>query len=242
MMPQNQTKSNPLPAEGILLIDKPRGKTSFSLVGILRKRLGVRKIGHAGTLDPFATGVMVLLIGKRFTRLSDYFLCHHKEYIAEVRLGIATDTHDCEGKVLSESSIIPTAEQVAEALKSFQGEIMQIPPMFSAKKQGGKKLYELARKGKEVERPPVAVKVDTTLLSYEYPYISLHVKCSKGTYIRAIARDLGDQLGCGGHLTTLQRTRSGAFDIKDCLDGSLLWSPDFPTEEIETRLLNIEIT
>lgn len=208
--------------EGILLVDKPKGQTSFSLVSVLRKRLNVKKIGHAGTLDPFATGVMVLLIGRNYTRLSDSFLDKDKEYIAQVYLGIATDTYDCEGSEQFKSDYVPSIEEVEKAVGFFQGEIKQTPPMYSAKKVQGKKLYELARKGIEVERAPVTIQVQTELLNYAYPHLTLRIRCSKGTYIRSIGHDLGKLLTCGAHLTNLQRTKSGSFRIEDCLDGSLL--------------------
>ena len=213
--------------EGILLVDKPQGRTSFSLIRSLRKLTGVRKIGHAGTLDPFATGVMVMLIGREYTRLSDQLLFQDKAYLAEVNLGVSTDTYDCDGKVMARSKKVPTLKHIEEALQNFQGEIEQIPPMYSAKKVGGKKLYELARKGKEIERKPCKVQVQTQLLSYQYPYLSIQVSCSKGTYIRSIAHELGDLLGCGAHLSQLQRTRSGIFTIEECVDGNLLDEADF---------------
>ena len=212
--------------QGILLVNKPRGKTSFSLVSALRRRLGVKKIGHAGTLDPFATGVMVMLIGRNYTRLSDSFLGQDKEYVAEVRLGIATDTYDCEGQSIAESTLIPSLSEIEHALLAFQGDIEQIPPMYSAKKIQGKKLYEFARQGKEVERQPVKIQVAIKLLSYAYPFLNIHVKCSKGTYIRSIAHDLGKNLGCGAHLTALKRERSGQFLLSECIDGKLLDSPE----------------
>lgn len=220
---------NPLkePA-GILLIDKPKGKTSFSLVAMLRRIYGVKKIGHAGTLDPFATGVMVLLVGKNYTRLSDQFLGQDKEYEALVHLGKVTDTYDCEGQVLRTSDMIPSLQEIESVIEKFQGKIMQVPPMFSAKKVAGKKLYELARKGVSIEREAKEVTVQIQVLSYEYPYLSLRVACSKGTYIRSLAYDIGEMLGCGAHLTELQRTRSGSFYLKDCVDGSLLQNP--PTD------------
>jgi tRNA pseudouridine55 synthase len=213
--------------QGILLVDKPVGKTSFSLVGVLRRILGVRKIGHAGTLDPFATGVMVLLIGHHMTRLSDRFLSEDKEYVARVQLGVATDTHDCDGEETFNSPLVPTEQEIQEILKKFQGETEQIPPMHSAKKVNGKKLYELARKGQVIERKPVRVVLETEFLKYEYPYLEIRVKCSKGTYIRTIADDMGKLLGCGAHLAALQRTRSGPYKIENCFDGSKLFnSPD----------------
>jgi tRNA pseudouridine55 synthase len=213
------------PFEGILLIDKPRGCTSFSLVQILRKRLGVKKIGHAGTLDPFATGVMVMLIGRRYTRLSDHFLTHDKEYVAQLFLGKTTDTYDCEGTLIGKSTHIPTLLDIQQTVEKFQGEIEQIPPMYSAKKIGGKKLYELARQGREVERAPVKIKLQTTFIRYEYPFLELRVSCSKGTYVRSIAFDMGVMLGCGAHLTNLTRTRSGKFKLEDCLSEEELRSP-----------------
>ena len=215
------------PIEGILLVDKAKGRTSFSLVHLLRKRLGVKKIGHAGTLDPFATGVMVLLIGRNFTRLSDQFLCNDKEYEAEVYLGASTDTFDSEGKISSQSSEVPSLESIMKALENFQGEVEQIPPMFSAKKKQGKKLYELARKGLEVEREPVKIQLQTHFISYSYPFLRLRIACSKGTYIRSIAHDLGGMLGCGAHLTNLRRTRSGIFTLEQCISDDELASPAF---------------
>lgn len=196
---------------GILLLNKPRGKTSFSLVHALRKITGVQKIGHAGTLDPFATGVMVMLIGREYTRLSDQFLHHDKEYVARLRLGITTDTYDCEGQILSTSDHIP------ETIHLPQGTISQIPPMYSAKKVNGKRLYKLAREGKTIERKPSWVTVQIDLLSYNYPYLDIHVVCSKGTYIRSLAHDIGLAHDCGAHLTYLERIRSGPFHIDDCL-------------------------
>ncbi len=210
---------------GILLVNKPKGKTSFSLVATLRKLLDVQKIGHAGTLDPFATGVMVLLIGKECTRLSDRFLNQDKEYIATLHLGIRTDSYDCTGITTDTNPLVPSEEQIFEVISHFQGTITQTPPMFSAKKVKGKKLYELARKGIEIERKEQQVTVDTKILHYEYPYLTLHISCSKGTYIRSMAEDIGLMLGSGAHLSDLCRTRSGPFLLGDCVDGSLLGDP-----------------
>ena len=216
---------NSEPVEGILLINKSRGPTSFKLVQLLRKRLGVKKIGHAGTLDPFATGVMVMLVGRSYTRLSDAFLCNDKEYLAEVFLGTETDTYDCEGTIVAQSPLIPTLEEIQHALTFFQGEINQIPPMFSAKKIQGKKLYDLARKGIEVERKAVTIQVETRLIRYDYPHLELQILCSKGTYIRSIAYDLGKKLQCGAHLSQLKRTRSGKFSLEECVNEEDLHSP-----------------
>jgi len=212
---------------GILLVDKPRGKTAFSLVAALRKRIGVKKIGHAGTLDPFATGVMVLLVGKKFTTQSDRFLCQDKEYLATLHFGIATDTFDCEGQIIKKSDLTPTLEEVEATIKQFQGEIEQIPPMFSAKKIQGRKLYEYARKGQTIDRTSVKIHVDIHLISYNYPQLVFKVTASKGTYIRSLAHDIGQTLGCGAHLTELKRLRSGTFHLQDCIDGNLLDSTEF---------------
>ncbi len=222
--------------QGILLINKPRGKTSFSMIAALRKLLGVQKIGHAGTLDPFATGVMVLLIGRRFTRLSDQFLHCDKEYLAQVHLGVVTDTYDCDGAVMQQSDGVPSRAELDGAIAQFQGEIDQIPPMFSAKKVNGKKLYELARKGRSIERKPVKVKVNARILNYEYPYVHILVTCSKGTYIRSLAYDLGNLLGCGAHLSNLQRMRSGQFHLRDCFDGALFQSPDLDMDALRAHI------
>lgn len=218
-----KTSSDPS-IQGLLLLNKPRGKTSFNMVSALRRVLGVSKIGHTGTLDPFATGVLVMLIGRAYTRLSDHYLSADKEYLARVCLGIETDSYDCDGEIKNRSSHIPTLSDLERALLLFQGEIEQIPPMFSAKKVGGRKLYELARQGKTIERAPVRLTVSTELIAYSYPYIDIKISCSKGTYIRSIAHDLGQNLGCGGHLVELQRTRSGDFEIGSCFDGARLFS------------------
>lgn len=222
---------------GILLVNKPKGKTSFALVGALRRLFKVKKIGHAGTLDPFATGVMVMLVGKSYTRLSDRFLGTDKEYIGTVRLGVETDSYDCDGKILEECSKVPSEDELKQALKSFQGEVLQVPPMFSAKKKEGKKLYELARKGISVEREPSKVTMTTELIRYRYPEVDLKVNCSKGTYIRSIAHDLGRLLRCGAHLSALQRVRSGAFHLNNCIDGAILDLPKCDPEMLKSRLI-----
>lgn len=213
--------------EGILLVDKPQGRTSFSLIRALRKSTQVQKIGHAGTLDPFATGVMILLIGRNYTRLSDKLLLEDKEYLAEVSLGVSTDTYDCDGKVLAHSKKIPDLQEIEAVLSYFQGEIDQIPPMFSAKKVGGKKLYSLARAGESIEREPARVKVKTDLLKYAYPHLILRINCSKGTYIRSIAHEIGEKLNACAHLSQLKRTRSGCFSIDQCIDGSFLYQEGY---------------
>lgn len=213
--------------EGILPICKPQSKTSFSLVTILRRLTGVRTIGHAGTLDPFASGVMLLLIGKRFTRMSNQFLTQDKEYVASVHLGTTTDTYDIEGKVIDQSTHIPSLCEIEKNLLKFQGTTLQTPPMFSAKKVEGKKLYELARKGITIERKAAFVTMHIQLIDYTYPNLILKVQSSKGTYIRSLAHDLGVELGCGAHLSALTRTRSGAFTLEDCCDGARLMESSY---------------
>jgi tRNA pseudouridine55 synthase len=213
--------------EGILLLNKPEGRTSFSLIRSLRKLTGIKKIGHAGTLDPFATGVMIMLIGRDYTRLSDKLLFQGKEYLANISLGVSTDTYDCDGKIVARSKKIPSIEEIQHLVAKFQGEIEQIPPMYSAKKVQGKKLYELARQGKIIERTPAKVELTTELLSYSYPQLHLRITCSKGTYIRSVAHEIGQMLGCGAHLYKLNRTRSGSFRLEECIDGNLLDLPNF---------------
>jgi len=212
----NKTPVNPK-LEGILLLDKSAGPTSFSLVRTLRKLTNIQKIGHAGTLDPFATGLMIYLIGKNYTKKSDIFLNLDKEYIATLKLGASTNTFDLDGQIQNRSDTIPTLSQIEEALNSFQGKIKQVPPMFSAKKVRGKKLYDLARKGIEIQREPIEITVQTALLSYEYPFVRLKVTCSKGTYIRTIGHDLGVMLNSYAYLTELQRTRIGPYHLSDSI-------------------------
>lgn len=214
-------------AEGILLVDKERGRTAFYLVKVLRKITGIQKIGHAGILDSFATGVMVMLIGRPYTKISDTFLNDRKEYTATIRLGIATNTFDCDGEITQTSDQIPTLSEIESVVQEFQGTIDQVPPMFSAKKVRGQKLYLLARKGIEIERNPVKVHVETKILDYTYPELKIKVACSKGTYIRSIASEVGEKLGCCAHLTTLTRTQSGSFLLKDCIDAKSLSDPSF---------------
>lgn len=212
---------------GILLVDKQVGSTSFRLVSLLRKRTGIQKIGHAGTLDPFATGVMVMLIGREYTKKSDEFLLSDKQYKTTLHLGITTDSYDIDGEIVQRNETIPTLEQIKKAIEQFQGEILQTPPMFSAKKVKGQKLYDLARKGITIERAPVKVKLHIQFLSYEYPKLELLVDCSKGTYIRSLGYDIGQLLGCGAHLSALQRTRSGSFLLSQCVPEEKILDPHF---------------
>jgi tRNA pseudouridine55 synthase len=211
--------------QGLLLIDKQPGSPSFRIVSQLRRLTGVQKIGHAGTLDPFATGVMLLLIGKSYTQKTPALISADKEYRATLCLGVRTDTFDLEGRVIDRSPLVPSLSQVETALAAFQGTLSQIPPMFSAKKVGGKKLYDLARQGVTIPRQPSLVTLSTTLISYDYPRLDIHVACSKGTYIRTLADDIGEMLGCHAHLTALCRTRVGPYTLADCLSQTALQTP-----------------
>lgn len=216
---------------GILLVNKKIGSTSFRLVSLLRKRTGIQKIGHAGTLDPFATGVMVMLIGREYTKKSDQFLNCDKQYQTTLHLGVTTDSYDIDGAITETNPTIPTFKQIQDVIAQFQGEIMQIPPMFSAKKIKGQKLYDLARKGITVERAPVKVQVKIEILTYAYPKLELLVDCSKGTYIRSLGSDIGQKLGCGAHLCALERTRSGTYKISECMDEEKILDPNFDLKE-----------
>lgn len=203
---------------GVIILDKPAGKTSFFLIKVLRRLTKQKKVGHAGTLDPFATGVMVCLLGKTYTRLSDQLLCQDKEYEATACLGKATDSFDLDGSVTDESPLVPTMAQVEATIAKFQGQIQQTPPMFSAKKINGQKLCDLARQGIVVERKACSCHVAISKVRYEYPLLHFTVSCSKGTYIRSLAHDIGLDLGCFAHLTGLRRTRSGVFTIDRALN------------------------
>jgi tRNA pseudouridine55 synthase len=212
---------------GILLVDKEAGSTSFHIVSLLRRLTKIEKIGHAGTLDPFATGVMVMLIGKEYTRKSELFLTSDKEYRATIQLGITTATYDLEGEITARSDKIPTLKEIEIALQTFQGEILQTPPMYSAKKVAGKKLYDLARRGIVIEREPVKVRVAIELIQYNYPLLEVRVTCSKGTYIRSLAHDIGAFLSAGAHLFELTRTRSGSFLLENCIPQRSLKNKEF---------------
>ncbi|HEU63912.1 MAG: tRNA pseudouridine synthase B [Candidatus Anoxychlamydiales bacterium] len=200
---------------GILLVNKSKNKTSFSLVSLLRKLTKIKKIGHAGTLDPFATGLMIMLIGKEYTQKSSNFITFDKTYVCRLHLGYTTKTFDTEAEKVFHSKKEPTIQEVEEVLKEFQGDIEQTPPMFSAKKVNGQRLYKLARQGLSIKREKIKINVKTTLLSFEYPYIDLEITCSKGTYIRTIANDIGEKLKTGAYLITLTRTRCGPYFLKD---------------------------
>ena len=200
---------------GILLLDKDEGWTSQDCVAKLRGILGEKRIGHAGTLDPLATGLLVVLVG-RATRAASFAEAETKEYIAAFRPGMVTDTQDITGNLLRSSSVLPSEEEVRAVLPRFVGEIEQIPPMYSAIKINGRKLYDIARRGGEVERAPRSITIHSIdyLEQREGDHI-LRIRCSKGTYIRTLCHDLGEALGCGGCMASLRRTRSGQFRVED---------------------------
>lgn len=211
--------------QGILLVDKPEKITSFGVIPLLRRRTGIKKIGHGGTLDPFATGLLIILVGRDYTKRAGEFLEGDKEYQATLSLGVATNTYDLEGSPTAVSDKVPTFDEVKQVVGRFQGTLLQVPPMFSAKKIGGKRLYEMARKGIEVERASRSVQMTCTIVRYEYPELELHVSCSKGTYIRSIAYDIGNELGCFAHLSQLRRLRSGHFSVSNAVSFELLKDP-----------------
>lgn len=198
---------------GIIIIDKPAGWTSHDVVAKLRRLLGERRIGHGGTLDPMATGVLPVFVG-RATRAVEFMESADKEYLAGLRIGVSTDTQDTSGKVLRECECNIKREELENAISQFCGEISQLPPMYSAVKVGGKKLYELARKGVELEREKrrVIIKRLEIIGMQDEDYL-LSITCSKGTYVRTLCSDIGDVLGCGGTMSSLRRTRAGTFTL-----------------------------
>ncbi|HET9476799.1 MAG TPA: tRNA pseudouridine(55) synthase TruB [Dehalococcoidia bacterium] len=212
-----------LTVSGILNVNKEPGETSFGVVGYVRRRSGVRRVGHAGTLDPAATGVLLVCLGQA-ARVSEYLMALHKTYRATVRLGVSTTTYDAEGDVTrSKDASGMTEGAVRDALKPFVGEIMQTPPAYSAVKVGGERAYRIARRGETVAlkaRPAHIYGIE--VLRCEAPELEIGVECGKGTYIRSLAHDLGEALGCGAHLSALCRTRVGPFDIDDAVDRDAL--------------------
>ena len=202
--------------EGFILVDKPKGITSHDVVDKLREITQVRKIGHAGTLDPLGTGLLVLGIGRRATRKLSEFLKLDKEYIAKLRLGAVSDTFDKEGKIeFKKVEKIPSREKIGKVIEKFIGKIYQTPPLYSAKKIKGKKAYVLARKGKKVELKTQKISIyKIKILRYKFPYLEIKINCSSGTYIRSLASDIGKALNCGALLEELRRTKIGNFSIE----------------------------
>lgn len=224
---------------GVLLIDKAAGMTSHDVVAIARRSLGIKKIGHCGTLDPMATGLLMLVVNKA-TKLQDLLMAEHKEYEGTIRLGAETSSYDAEGDIVAEYSTSDVTEDaVREAFEHFKGSFDQIPPMVSAIKKGGVPLYKLARKGQEIEREPRAVTVEGyQIRRMELPEIDFTVQCSKGFYVRSYAFDIGRYLKCGGYLTALRRTQSGLFRVEGAVDVPTLKTA--PREQLFASLISIE--
>lgn len=214
---------------GFILINKPAGITSHDVIDRLREISGIRKIGHAGTLDPFAKGLLICGISREATRKLSQFQKEDKEYIGTLKLGAESDTFDKDGKIVEKKvEKIPTLEEVEKVLNSFLGEIEQIPPVFSAKKIKGKKACDLARKRKAVKLKPQRVKIhQISILEYKFPFLKIKVKCSSGTYIRSLASDIGKKLGCGAYLEDLIRTKIGKFSLKEAVSLSELNSKNW---------------
>ena len=224
--------------DGILVVDKPKGMTSHDVVDFVRRNFGVKKAGHAGTLDPAVTGVLVLLIGKA-TKSSSKLTANDKEYEAVMTLGRKTDTGDAEGKTVATGDWSGmTEERIRRAFKGFEGDIPQVPPMVSAIRHKGRRLYELARKGKEVPREPRIISIkELEIKKISLPDIHFRVKCSKGTYIRKLCDDIGGVLGCGAYLSSMRRTKSGEFTLEGSVSMEKLRL--FSGNELESHLRKI---
>ena len=204
--------------DGAILVDKPSGPTSHDVVDAIRRKFGIKKVGHCGTLDPNATGLLIIVLG-RGTKLSERLMGDDKVYEGTVKFGESTDSYDSDGELTGSMPLLPmTLEELNEAAAKFIGDQMQVPPMVSAIKKGGVPLYKLARQGIEVEREPRLIHVyNFRFTNYTEPLGLFRLACTKGTYVRSIAHDLGQNLGCGAHLTTLRRAASGKFDVADAL-------------------------
>lgn len=212
---------------GIFNIDKPAGMTSHDVVDAIRRLVRLRRVGHAGTLDPLATGVLVVCVGSA-TRLVEYMVGHDKEYRVTVRLGVETDTYDAEGAVVAKRPVPPlTTDEIEAVLARFRGIIEQTPPRYSAIRRGGKRLYELAREGVQVDVPARRVTIYSLILeAWQPPDLTLRVVCSAGTYVRSLAHDIGQALGTGGHVVALRRLRSGPFRVEEAVPLETLLTAD----------------
>jgi len=224
--------------EGVLLVDKPGDHTSHDVVARLRRKLNMKRIGHAGTLDPMATGLMILLIGKA-TKISQYLISLDKAYEGTIELGKVTDSQDAQGEVLETRPVPPLTEaDVRTAMATFLGDQYQMPPMFSAIKIDGVPLYKNARKGVEVEREPRFIRVMSfELTRFALPHFDFKLRSTKGTYVRTIAHDLGQKIGCGAHLSALRRTSTDKFNLSDALTLDQIEALSLP--EIEKRLIPV---
>lgn len=219
---------------GIVIVDKPQGWTSQDVTARLRRVFQTRRIGHGGTLDPMATGVLPVFVG-RATRGVEFFEHAEKVYETLLRPGMTTDTEDITGMVLTQQEANLTEEQVEAVLPQFRGEIMQVPPMYSALKVNGQKLYDLARKGKEVPREPRPITIhELTFLGFENGCIKLRVHCSKGTYIRTLCKDIGQALGCGGCMEALRRVSAGEYTLTDAVPLQVLLDAEHPEQYLRT--------
>ena len=215
---------------GIVIVDKPSGWTSQDVTARLRRVFGTRRIGHGGTLDPMATGVLPVFVG-RATRGVEFFEHAEKGYEALLVPGLTTDTEDTTGTVLTQQEVSITEEQIQAVLPAFRGDILQVPPMYSALKVNGQKLYDLARKGKEVPREPRPITIsELTFLGFEDGNLLLRVQCSKGTYIRTLCKDIGQALGCGGCMGRLRRIRAGEYTLKDAVSLETLLNAEHPEQ------------
>ena len=225
---------------GVINIYKPKGLTSHDVVGIVRKILGIKQVGHTGTLDPFAHGVLPVCVGKA-TRLIEYF-DDDKEYLATVKFGTATSTYDIEGEVTHTSQTVVSQEELLKELENFKGKIKQYPPKYSAVKVDGKKLYEYARQGVQIEIKPREVTVynaDLVSFDFEHQIAEIKIKCSKGTYIRSIANDLGVNLGCFGHLIELERALAGKFAVENSVKLPVEILPKQPEDKfVKYKIMN----
>ena len=228
----------PKELEGVLLVDKPAGFTSHDVVARLRRKLAMKRIGHAGTLDPMATGLLIMLVGKA-TRISQYLTNLDKEYEGTIELGKTTNSQDADGEVMETRPVPPLTEaEVRAVMQTFLGDQYQTPPMFSAIKVAGVPLYKLARKGEVVVREPRFIRVSGyELTRFAPPYLDFRMRCSKGTYVRTLAHDLGQKLGCGAHLCALRRTATDRFRIESALPLDQI--EQLPVTEIEKRLLPV---
>jgi len=224
--------------DGVLLVDKAEGMTSHDVVALARRQLGIKKVGHCGTLDPIATGLLLLTIG-RGTKVQDLLMSEDKEYVGTLTLGASTSTQDREGAIVESKPVPELSEgQIRAAFEKFRGDFYQMPPMVSAKKHGGVPLYKLARQGKVVEREPRFVHVYRYAIDkIALPEIDFSVLCSKGFYVRTYAHDIGETLGCGAHLKSLRRTKSGRFDVANAITVDQI--KQSPREEIVERILSL---
>src|SRR5260370_103466 len=230
--------SSVAPSDGVLLVDKAEGMTSHDVVALARRQLGIKKVGHCGTLDPIATGLLLLTIG-RGTKVQDLLMSEDKEYVGRLTLGTSTSTQDRQGEVVETKPVPQLSEnEIRTAFEKFLGDFYQMPPMVSAKKHGGVPLYKLARQGKVVERKPRFVHVYRyTIDRIALPEIDFSVWCSKGFYVRTYAHDIGQLLGCGPHLEAPRRTQSGRFDVDNAI--SVEQIKELPRDEIAQRILSL---